>query len=181
MDLNGLSGLSNLGNSCYLNSTMQILGQIHEMNSYLSNINELNSIHDSALTVEWIMLYRLMWKKNVIISPNRFVHQIRQLSKLKGRDEFSGFDQNDANDYFYFAIECIHNSLNLKDSTQTYRRTTEKKINNYLETIEKKDMSIVSKLFTSCLMYSYYTNNKKEFYKIEHGFTIELSLSLIHI
>ena len=110
MELKGLSGLSNLGNTCYLNSTMQILNQIHELNQYLNNVTELNNINDSALTLEWLILHNLMWKKNVIISPNRFVHKIRQLSKIKGRDEFSGFEQNDANDYFYFAIECIHNS-----------------------------------------------------------------------
>jgi ubiquitin carboxyl-terminal hydrolase 8 len=178
MELNGLSGLSNLGNTCYLNSTMQILNQIHELNDYLKGITELNNIKDSALTLEWMMLMKLMWQKNVIISPNRFVHQIRQLSKMKGKEEFSGFEQNDANDYFYFAIECIHNSLNLKDSTQTYRRTTEKTINNYLNEIEDKDMSIVSRLFTSCLIYSYLNceTKKREFYKIEHGFTIELSI-----
>ena len=178
MDINGLSGLSNLGNTCYLNSTMQILNQIHELNEYLKNISQVNNVNDSSLTLEWIMLHQLMWKKNVIISPNRFVHQIRQLSKLKKRDEFSGMEQNDANDYFYFTIECIHNSLNLKDKTQCYPRTTEKTINQYLDILEKKDISIISKLFTSCLMYTYINShtNKKEFYKIEHGFTIELSI-----
>jgi ubiquitin carboxyl-terminal hydrolase 8 len=180
MELNGLSGLSNLGNTCYLNSTMQILNQIHELNDYLKGITELNNINDSALTLEWMMLQQLMWKKNVVISPNRFVHQIRQLSKLKGRDEFAGFDQNDANDYFYFAIECIHNSLNLKDSKQSYQRTTEKALNQYLNEIEKKDISVISRLFTSCLMYTYLNceTKKNEFYKIEHGFTIELSIPL---
>jgi ubiquitin C-terminal hydrolase len=178
MEVNGLSGLSNLGNTCYLNSTMQILGQIHELNQYLSNIQSLNNVKDSALTLEWIMLQKLMWSKNVVISPNRFVHQIRQLSKLKGRDEFAGFDQNDANDYFYFTIECIHNSLNLRDESQGYRRTTEKILNKYLTDIEQKDSSIISRLFTSCLMYNYYNcaTGKREFYKIEHGFTIELSI-----
>jgi ubiquitin carboxyl-terminal hydrolase 8 len=178
MELNGLSGLSNLGNTCYLNSTMQILNQIYELNDYLVTVSELNKVNDSLLTVEWLNLQQLMWKKNVIISPNRFVHKIRQLSKIKGKDEFCGFEQNDANDYFYFTIECIHNSLNLKDNTQSYHRTTEKTINKYLDDIEKKDLSIISKLFTSCLMYTYlnFETKKYEFYKIEHGFTIELSI-----
>ena len=181
MELNGLSGLCNLGNTCYLNSTMQILSQIYELNEYLSNIESLNNINESALTLEWIMLQKLMWSKNVVISPNRFVHHIRQLSKLKGRDEFAGFDQNDANDYFYFTIECIHNSLNLRDEKQCYRRTTEKTINNYLLDFEQKDLSVISKLFTSCLIYNYYNkeSGKKEFFKIEHGFTIELSIPQI--
>lgn len=182
MEIKGLSGLSNLGNTCYLNSTMQILNQIIELNEYLEQITELNHINDSTLTLEWIMLQKLMWKRNVIISPNRFVYQIRKLAQLKGRNEFSGFEQNDANDYFYFTLECIHNSLNLKDNTQNYNKTNDKNINHYLSTLEKTDTSIISKLFTSCLMYTYFNfeTKKKEFYKIEHGFTIELSIPNIN-
>ena len=33
----GLSGLANLGNSCYLNSCMQILSHTYELNIFLSN------------------------------------------------------------------------------------------------------------------------------------------------
>jgi ubiquitin carboxyl-terminal hydrolase 8 len=182
MELKGLSGLSNLGNTCYLNSTMQILNQIHELNDYLNQTISLNNVNDSSLTVEWVNLKKLMWERNVIISPNRFVHQIRQLSKLKDREEFSGFEQNDANDYFYFIIDCIHNSLNLQDPNQCYNKSNKTYINKYLSMIEKKDMSIISKLFTSCLMYTYLNvdTKKKEFYKIEHGFTIELSIPIIN-
>lgn len=180
MESRGLSGLSNLGNTCYLNSTLQILFQINELNNYLCSIDELNKIDDSILTFEWILLYKLMYKGNVIISPNRFVHQIRELSKKKKRFEFSGYDQNDANDYFYFTIECIHNSLNLKDNSQSYIKSSDKIVNQYLDQLEKTDKSIISKLFVSCFFYNYINvnTNKKEFHKIEHGYTFELSIPI---
>jgi ubiquitin carboxyl-terminal hydrolase 4/11/15 len=35
----GLSGLTNLGNTCYLNAAVQILSHIHELNEYLMNVS----------------------------------------------------------------------------------------------------------------------------------------------
>jgi len=174
----GLSGLTNLGNSCYLNSTLQILSCLDELNHYLINRKEYHNIDDTVLTVEWIMLYKLMWSRNVIISPNRFIHQCRSLATKKGRFEFGGFEQNDASDYFYFVIECFHNSLNVLDKDLSLPRTNASFVNDYLTTIEKKDNSIISQLFLSCILYNYTEceTNEKAFYKIEHGFTIELSI-----
>ena len=55
---NGLSGLANVGNSCYLNACMQILSHTYELNEFLNNknykqkINKNNKI-DSILLLEW--------------------------------------------------------------------------------------------------------------------------------
>ena len=71
----GLTGLINLGNSCYINSALQIIGNFHELNDYIdSHLTENDKIDklDSHLMKEWNDLRKLMWNKNVIISPNRF-------------------------------------------------------------------------------------------------------------
>ena len=46
---NGLTGLANLGNTCYLNSTMQILSHCYKFNEFIDNINieNLNKVPDT--------------------------------------------------------------------------------------------------------------------------------------
>ena len=129
----GHSGLTNLGNTCYLNAAVQILSHIHELNHYLMNVKELNRTNDSVITIEWISLYKLMWSQNCIISPNRFVSKIKELSNLK-TVKFCNFEQNDSNEYFYFMLDCIHNSLNQLDKTIILKKTNNDELNTYLIT-----------------------------------------------
>jgi ubiquitin carboxyl-terminal hydrolase 8 len=176
----GHSGLTNLGNTCYLNASVQILSHIYELNNYLMNIKELNRINESVLTFEWISLYKLLWSQNCIISPNRFVSKIKELTKGK-TTKFCNFQQNDANEYFYFMLDCIHNSLNKLDPSIKLNKTLNNELNKEIDNYESKDCSIVHSLFSSFLVYTFINKdtNVVEFAKYEPHFMIELSIPLV--
>jgi len=176
----GHSGLTNLGNTCYLNAALQILSHIYELNNYLINVKQLNRINDSVLTIEWISLYKLIWSQNCIISPNRFVSKIKELSHNKNT-KFCNFEQNDSNEYFYFMLDCIHNSLNKLDNSIKLQKTTNSELNKEIDNYEAKDFSIVHSLFSSFLSYTYINkeSNSIEFIKYEPHFMIELSIPLV--
>ena len=169
-------GLVNLGNYCYLNSVIQVLYHTPELNEYLKNVRRINNIPESFLTLELIKLNKTM-NQNTRISPREFIVKMIDISRKKGREEFCFGDQNDATEFFYFIIENIHDSFNNIDKIDLLK-TPYSIINNYLTNIEKKDSSIINKLFMSCILYNYVNikTRKREFYKIEHGNTIELTI-----
>ena len=172
----GFSGLNNLGNTCYLNATLQILSHIHTLNNYLTQNTLYNDTIDKVLTIEWISLYNLMWSQNCTISPNRFVHFVKQISRDKN-SILNINEQNDAIEYFYFVIDTIHNSLN-KTNDIKLKKTKNKNINKAIDHYEKDNSSIIHYLFTSFIM-NKYTNREtgqSEFDKTEPSFTVELSI-----
>lgn len=117
----GLSGLANVGNTCYLNSCMQILSHTYELNNFLQETEykkRLNRIPDSVLLLEWDGLREMMWSENCTIAPNGFVQAIQKISSIKNKNTFSGFSQNDISEFLLFMIESFHNSLSREVSMQ---------------------------------------------------------------
>ena len=110
----GLSGLANLGNTCFANSCVQILSHTYELNSFLGAGTykaKLKRVPESALLVEWDELRKMLWSDNCIISPGKFIKTIQKVAQIKGVDLFTGFSQNDLPEFLLFLIDCFHTSL----------------------------------------------------------------------
>ena len=110
----GLSGLANLGNTCFINSCIQVLSHTYELNNFLDNEsykNKLKNKYDSALLIEWDNLRKILWNNNCVISPGKFISTIQKVAKLKNMEIFTGYSQNDVSEFLLFLIDCFHSSI----------------------------------------------------------------------
>jgi len=111
---NGLTGLANVGNTCYLNSCMQIISHTYELSDFIESDDykkKLNRVADSIILLEWDKLRELIWSSNCVVAPWGFIKAIQKVASIKKRDIFTGHAQNDLQEFLLFIIDCFHTSL----------------------------------------------------------------------
>jgi len=141
----GLSGLANLGNTCFLNSTLQVLSHTYELNSFLDKKTykrRLNNKVDSALLLEWDELRQVLWKENCIVAPNKFFGTVQKIAKIKGQDLFTGYSQNDLPEFLIFLVDCFHNSI-----ARTVNMTIEGEVKDERDKIAVKCFETIKQMF----------------------------------
>lgn len=147
---NGLSGLRNLGNTCFMNSCLQILSHTYELHN---EIRKLSSIRNNQLFIEWVKLSNEMWQKNHVVNPSVFHKEVRKVAKSKNNDNFSGYYQNDASEFLIFILDIFHEAcklnVDMKITGTAQNRLDKMAIECYKEFIRhhEKDYSLFTKLF----------------------------------
>ena len=155
----GLTGLANIGNTCYLNSCMQLLSHTYELNDFLkNNKRELNNVTESTIFSEWNKLREMMWSENCSIAPYGFVKAIQDVAKEKKIEIFEGYAQNDVFEFLLFIIDCFHESL---------KRQVEMKINGFA----KNETDILAKKCYE-MMRQMYNKDYSEIINLFYGISV---------
>lgn len=111
----GLCGLTNLGNTCFMNTIIQCLNNTIDFSKYFisdawkDDINE--DKNEKHLVEQWVHLCKGLWFKNAVITPTSFHRIVQITAHSKGYPEFLGFGQNDSQEFLQFFLECMHNGL----------------------------------------------------------------------
>ena len=150
----GLTGLVNIGNTCYLNSCMQLLSHTYELNELMSKNNrELNNIVSAKIYTEWNNLRNMMWSENCTIAPYGFVKAVQEVAQKKNYEIFTGFAQNDVFEFLLFIIDCFHESLkrevqmNINGNIKNEKDILAKKCYEMMKNMYKSEYSEIVNIF----------------------------------
>jgi len=111
----GITGLENIGNTCFMNSALQCLSNCYELTKYfLSNLykNEININNRLGTKGEIVNIYRQLLKdlwegKEESINPTYFKNIFSQFV-----EQFSGYNQQDSNEFLIFLLDKLHEDIN---------------------------------------------------------------------
>jgi len=184
----GYTGLVNLGNTCFLNSCVQILNHTYELVDVLNSEKvkkfQRRDMADYAIIHEWMDLRDVMWTNNGTVSPNKFVFNVHKLAREKNRELFTGWAQNDMSEFLLFMIECMHNSI-----SRSINMNIHGKMENDLDKLAVECYSMLKKIYSkeySEIMEMFYgiyvseimssTTDEKHSCKPEHFFILDVPL-----
>ena len=154
---NGITGMENLGNTCFLNSCMQMINHTYELNEFFDSSKYTEYLKtdliESEATLAWNELRKVMWTGNGVVTPKKFIHVMHGLATKKGKELFTGYTQNDMPEFFMFIIECMHTSIsrrvNMKISGNVANTTDKLAVECYklLQDLYSKEYSEIVDLY----------------------------------
>uniref|UniRef100_H2ZMR1 Ubiquitin carboxyl-terminal hydrolase n=1 Tax=Ciona savignyi TaxID=51511 RepID=H2ZMR1_CIOSA len=111
----GLCGLNNLGNTCFMNSALQCLSNVPAMtnyfksNTYKKELNKTNPLGmGGKLAQAYAQLIQSIWSGDQSsFAPREFKMKVSQFAP-----RFSGYQQHDSQELFSFLVDGLHEDLN---------------------------------------------------------------------
>jgi len=110
----GINGLRNIGNTCFMNSVIQCLSNTKPLMNYLAQddysreINTSSSSMKGSLVKAFATVIKGLWKVNGrVVDPSSLKGAIQRFAP-----RFSGYNQEDSQEFLRYLLEGLHEDVN---------------------------------------------------------------------
>ena len=108
------NGIVNIGNTCFMNTIIQILCQLPEINGFMETSPDLHSqAVEKPIFDQWIDIWKWIQDPEVPqkIVPRGFLNAFVKVAQQKKQTIFSYGSQCDTIEFLQFFIDCLHECL----------------------------------------------------------------------
>lgn len=143
---NAPKGISNLGNTCYLNACIQIFSELKPLSYIIKNETIKNQTKiETLLWKNWLDILGIMETGNnkELLCPNGFIHAIETISKSKKQTFFQDCNsQEDISEFILFLIEGLHECLSREITVSISGHSVNETDNFAIEAFKKVKQSL---------------------------------------
>lgn len=179
-----MSGLFNLGNTCYLNTTLQCLFHTPPLTQFVLQLQRVKQTDVSVLLAAFQQLLKQQQQQNPSspINPETFVKLSAllsfQLHQTKGGEVFVIGQQHDMVEYLQFLFDCFHEALSYPVQMQITAHPQNKLDQLMVSSLQvweqffSKEYSIIVEQFTGQYLSVTHTVNQSDFSEMFDPFSI---------
>lgn len=176
----GISGIGNMGNTCFMNTTIQQLSHCPEFTRYFLTGEFKDDCNtqkkEFKMCKEYFRVLHGLWEENCIIRPTSFKRTVDKMSP-----QFRGWGQHDSQEFLMTIIDHLHNALSYSVTIETTGTVQNEKDQLEIKSIDEwkkfysKEYSKIVELFYGQDHTVLYCKNCKT---VEHKFEPFCSLTL---
>jgi ubiquitin C-terminal hydrolase len=118
IEVKGIVGIQNMGNTCYCNATLQLIRTCPEWNYYCltTEFNKSESDPNKMMLLAYQDILKSLWSayRPAYIRPLGFISEIRKAVQGTPYEMFGGTMPNDSHEFLVYLLDHFHEALNIK-------------------------------------------------------------------
>ena len=190
-----MKGIPNIGNTCFLNTCLQILLQTPELDFLVKQEKDGLETQEKDLVDKYVWIAWKKWKATMVSDSDSdtisvtdireyqtFVQTIQFVAQKKGHALFSGYVQNDLSEFLLFFMDTLHEyfkrprSMNVEGVVQNETDVIAKECYQMMQETYKNEYSEIIDTFYGISLSTIYATDKKLSSKPETFFLLDLPI-----